>query len=78
MSGYAEDTVVIEREANVFALTILMPTDQLRGDVAKMGGYDLHDLPALKKLALRYKVDPMVMAFRLGMLFGQTIGRRSV
>lgn len=70
-----EDKVVIEREANAFALALLMPRDMIKADVNKMGGYDLHDTKALRKLADRYRVAPMVMAFRLGMIFGQTIGR---
>lgn len=76
MEAPTEDKAVIETEANVFALALLMPRDRLREDVREMGGYDLHDHKALRKLADRYKVDPMVMAFRLGMMFGQIVGGR--
>lgn len=75
--GWVEDRVVIEREANAFAFALLMPRDMLRADVNKMGGIDMHDTKAVRALATRYQVDPFVMAFRLGMLFGQSIGRNA-
>lgn len=72
-----EDKVIIEREANAFAFAFLMPADMLRHDIRTLGGIDPHDQGAIKALAKRYQVDPFVMAFRIGMLFGQTISRNT-
>jgi len=58
----------MEREANLFAMELLMPESLLRADIKKMGGIDLHDSNGIRNLAKQYKVDAGVMAARLGQL----------
>lgn len=56
------------REANAFAMALLMPEDWLRQDVAKMGGVDIEDDEKVGKLAKKYRVSIQVMTLRLGQL----------
>lgn len=59
----------IEREANLFAMELLMPEHLLRADIAKMGGVDIsNDVDGINKLARRYGVTDQVMAVRIGYL----------
>ena len=62
-----------EREANLFAMELLMPYDMLKRDVAEIGGIDPEGSDEksrhqLKYLAKRYKVSEQVMMFRLGQI----------
>jgi len=50
---------VIEKEASLFAMLLLMPTKFLKEDIDK--GLDLTDDNELKKLASKYQV-PLTMA----------------
>jgi Zn-dependent peptidase ImmA (M78 family) len=69
------DDPIEHREANAFALALLLPADWIRQDVRAAGGYDPVDEKATNELARRYGVSPTLMAFRIGMLFGQSIGK---
>ncbi len=73
----AEETMSVdqtqEREANYFAMCLLMPESFLRADLQKMGGIDLCDPDPLLKLAKRYGVSPAMMAIRIGMLFKDSV-----
>ena len=59
---------VMEREANYFAMCLLMPEEWLRRDVEAIGGVDIEDDVAMTKLAKKYKVSVTLMAMRLGQL----------
>lgn len=61
-------TEVEEREANYFAMCLLMPEEWLRADVEKAGGIDIGDDAAMAKLAKRYKVSVALLAIRLGQI----------
>ncbi len=63
-----------EREANLFAMELLMPRAFLVADIEKMGGVDIEDDAAMTKLAKRYKVSITIMAIRLGQLLARGIG----
>ena len=63
-----------EREANLFAMELLMPRAFLLADIEKMGGVDIEDDAAMMKLAKRYKVSVTVMAIRLAQLLARGIG----
>lgn len=56
----------MDREANVFAMELLMPEKMLRSDVEKLRGVEL-DL-ACDKLAEMYQVEKTVMVIRLTQL----------
>lgn len=58
-----------EREANYFAMCLLVPEEFLRTEVKKMGGIDLCDDYALEKLAKKFKVSRTVMAVRIEQVF---------
>jgi Zn-dependent peptidase ImmA (M78 family) len=59
---------VEEREANYFAMCLLMPEEWLRADLEKIGGIDIEDEAAIKKLAARYKVSTTLMVLRIGQI----------
>jgi Zn-dependent peptidase ImmA (M78 family) len=61
MIGEADS--VENREANHFAMHLLMPTEFLLKDIE--GGIDLTDDAAVKRLAERYRVPASLMALRL-------------
>lgn len=64
MSASAEE---MEREASLFAMHLLVPTEMLRSEVRKMGGIELcGDGQQLKKLAKRFGVSQEIIAFRIG------------
>ena len=69
------DDPVEHLEANAFALALLLPAEWLRRDIRAAGGYDPVDEKATAELARRYGVSPTLMAFRIGMLFGQKVGK---
>lgn len=58
----------MQEEANAFAMELLMPTDWLRADLAKMGGVDIENGAAVERLAKRYRVSNSIMAIRIGQL----------
>ena len=58
----------IEKEANLFAMELLMPTSFLEKDIRAMGGIDFADDKDIDKLAKRYRVSHGLMAIRLGQL----------
>ncbi|SNZ21673.1 ImmA/IrrE family metallo-endopeptidase [Cohaesibacter gelatinilyticus] len=55
---------VIEKEANAFAMELLMPEAFLREDIGQ-DGIDVCDEVAVAKLAKKYQVPVNVMAGRL-------------
>ena len=58
-----------EREANLFAMCLLMPEDFVWKEVKRMGGnFDIEDGRSIKKLADKFKVSVPVMTLRLGQL----------
>lgn len=62
--------LTMQREANAFALELLVPTLFLRLDLEKLGGVDIEDERAVERLARRYKVSRQVMTLRLGQMLG--------
>ena len=69
------DEPMEHREANAFAMALLMPAEWIRRDVRAVGGIDPDDQKAMRKMADRYGVSITLMAFRIGMLFGQSVGK---
>jgi len=66
-SSKADD--VTEIEANAFAAALLMPTDFLKKDVARLQ-IDVEDSEQIDQLAAKYGVSAQAMTFRLLNLFG--------
>lgn len=58
----------MDREANAFAMELLMPEEWLRADLAKLGGIDIEDERKIGKLAKKYGVSSPVMILRLAQL----------
>ena len=58
----------MDREANAFAMELLMPEFLLLPELEKMGGCDIEDGKKLKRLADKFRVSPQVMAVRIGQL----------
>lgn len=56
-----------EKEANYFAMHLLVPTEMLRAELNNLGGIDVCDdrSGALKKLAKRFGVSETIIAFRI-------------
>lgn len=56
-----------EKEANYFAMHLLVPTEMLRAELNRLGGIDVCDdrTGALKKLAKRFGVSETIIAFRI-------------
>lgn len=56
-----------EQEANYFAMHLLVPSDMLRAEVAKLGGFDLCDdrSGVLRRLARKFQVSDAIIAFRM-------------
>jgi hypothetical protein len=58
-----------EREANLFAMCLLMPEDFVWKEIKRMGGnFDIEDGRSIKQLAEKFKVSVPVMTLRLGQL----------
>jgi len=57
-----------DREANYFAMCLLMPESFVRDEVAKLGGIDLSEDKPLKTLAAKFHVSQGMMAIRLAQL----------
>lgn len=64
--NYIEANEDEEREANYFAMCLLMPEEFLKEDVAKLKDKSLE--AAVGELAKRYKVSEPMMTLRLGQL----------
>lgn len=57
------------REANYFAMCLLMPERFVMAEIAKMGGrVDFADDDQIAALAKKFKVSVTMMALRLGMI----------
>jgi Zn-dependent peptidase ImmA (M78 family) len=59
---------VEEKEANLFAAELLMPTRFLARDVDMIGTIDLEDEAVVQRLATKYGVSTQAMTFRLSYL----------
>lgn len=57
---------VLETEANVFAVCLLIPKEFIKRDLAN--GLDLTDDTQFKKLCNKYQVTPAMMTLRLSLL----------
>lgn len=57
-----------DREADYFAMCLLMPEAFVRRELARMGGVELSDDKALRLLARKFAVSLGLMALRLGQL----------
>lgn len=57
----------MEREANLFARELLMPTQFVQDYLRKVGGIDLtdSDTKAIKAMAKKFGVTPELMTFRI-------------
>jgi Zn-dependent peptidase ImmA (M78 family) len=62
------DNDEMDREANYFAMCLLMPEPLLREAVQGMKGFDLSDDKQIGKLADKFKVSISIMAIRLGQI----------
>ncbi len=60
---------IVEREANHFAMALLMPEAWLRADIKKLGGIDIADDLEIEKLAKKYKVSTTLMTMRIAQLY---------
>lgn len=58
----------MDREANAFAMELLMPEEWLRADLAKLGGVDIEDEQRIGRLAKKYGVSSPVMILRIAQL----------
>jgi Zn-dependent peptidase ImmA (M78 family) len=63
----------MEREANYFAMCLLMPEKLLRHEVSAIGGLDLCDDEKLKALARKFGVAQGLMAIRIMEVYGNLI-----
>ncbi|MEE9395295.1 MAG: ImmA/IrrE family metallo-endopeptidase [Planctomycetota bacterium] len=63
----------MEREANLFAMELLMPYDSVMQDLREMGKIDVENDPRIKGLARRYKVTEQLMTIRLAQLMKDTL-----
>lgn len=54
-----------EREANYFAMCLLMPRDWLLADLKALGSIDVCDDPNIRKLAKKYGVSEQMMTVRI-------------
>jgi Zn-dependent peptidase ImmA (M78 family) len=64
----SEGTNVEEKEANLFAAELLMPSRFLEKDIQAIDSIDLDDESTIAKLAARYGVSTQAMTFRLAYL----------
>jgi len=58
----------VEREANVFALFLLMPRDLLMAELLKLNGIDLSDGEQLKGICQKFQVTMTALTVRIGLL----------
>lgn len=66
-------TPVEDIEANYFAMCLLMPERFVRDEIRKIGGIDIADDRAIRKLARIFAVPETAMAIRLGQLMGAKV-----
>ena len=59
-----------EREANQFAMELLMPREMVITEVNKLGDVDLCDDRWVKRLADKFRVPQTIMAMRIGQVCG--------
>jgi Zn-dependent peptidase ImmA (M78 family) len=62
-SGSGKDTD--EKEANLFAAELLMPSKLIVEDIKRIGVLDLHDERRIEELAKSYQVSTQAMTIRL-------------
>lgn len=58
-----------DREANLFAMALLMPEAWVRREVQKRGPLDLCDDKKMEELAQVFGVPQTLMAIRIGQIF---------
>lgn len=58
----------MEREANHFAMELLMPTEFMEAEIAKLGRFDIEDGKAIATLAKKFKVSVPLMTLRVGQM----------
>lgn len=58
----------MEREANQFAMELLMPRKFVEAELAKAGRIDMEDEIAIARLAKKFKVSVPIMTIRLGQI----------
>lgn len=56
---------LMEEEANLFAMELLMPTKFLEAEIAKIGQIDIEDEKPMAALAKKFGVSRQVMLWRL-------------
>lgn len=67
------DSETMEKEANLFAMYLLMPENLVRAEVKKLGGFDIEGGEGIISLAKKFKVSVPLMTLRLGQIFGVKI-----
>lgn len=65
----------IEREANEFAMHLLVPTEFLKRDLKALGGIDIEDDLQITQLAKKYKVSVQIMTLRIAQLLSSAQDR---
>ena len=63
-----------EKEANLFAMCLLMPEDFVKVEIKKIKDFDLCSDEHMKKLAQKFRVPQSLMAIRVGQLYGKETG----
>lgn len=56
---------LMEEEANLFAMELLMPTKFLEAEIAKIGQFDIEDHRPMAMLAKKFGVSQQIMIWRL-------------
>ena len=65
----SREVSIIDREANYFAMCLLMPEQFVHAEVKKMGGFDVEDGSKIERLARKFKVSVPLMTIRLAQLY---------
>ena len=55
----------MDRDANEFAMHLLVPSEFLRLELEKIGGVDIENDKAVAKLARKFRVSTQVMTIRI-------------
>lgn len=63
------ETETEDREANLFAMYLLMPEEFVRDEIGKIKNFNIMDDKHVADLARKFKVSVPMMAYRLGMIF---------
>lgn len=66
--SYRRGLQVMDEEADLFAVELLMPKALLLEDIRKLGGIDIETDHRIESLAKRYRVSLQLMTMRLGQL----------